>query len=37
MPSINLWIADIGEDKSWDDLVRAINKAEARAKIQENN
>ena len=34
MPSIKLWIADIGEDMPWDDLIRAANKAEARAKIQ---
>ncbi len=33
-PSIKLWIADIGEDMPWDDLIRAANKAEARAKIQ---
>ncbi len=33
-PSIKLWIADIGEDMPWDDLIRAPNKAEARAKIQ---
>ncbi len=32
-PSINLWIADISEDMPWDDLIRAANKAEARAKI----
>ncbi len=35
-PSIKLWIADIGEDMSWDDLIKAVNKAEARAKIQKN-
>ncbi len=29
-----MWIADIGEDMLWDDLIRAANKAEARAKIQ---
>ncbi len=34
MPSIKLWIANIGEDIPWDDLIRAANKAEARAKIQ---
>ncbi len=33
-PSIKLWIADIEEDMPWDDLIRAANKAEARAKIQ---
>ncbi len=33
-PSIKLWTADIGEDIPWDDLVRAANKAEARARIQ---
>ncbi len=33
-PSIKLWIADIGEDMPWGDLIRAANKAEARAKIQ---
>ncbi len=33
-PSIKLWIADIGEDMPWDDLIRAANKVEARAKIQ---
>ncbi len=33
-PSIKLWIANIGEDMPWDDLIRAANKAEARAKIQ---
>ncbi len=33
-PSIKLWIADIGEDMLWDDLIRAANKVEARAKIQ---
>ncbi len=32
-PSIKLWIADIGEDMPWDDLIRPANKAEARAKI----
>ncbi len=32
--SIKLWIADVGEDMPWDDLIRAANKAEARAKIQ---
>ncbi len=31
---IKLWIADIGEDMPWDDLIRAANKAEVRAKIQ---
>ncbi len=35
-PSIKLWIADIGEDMPWDDLIRVANKAEARAKIQES-
>ncbi len=33
-PLIKLWIADIGEDMPWDDLIRTANKAEARAKIQ---
>ncbi len=33
-PSIKLWIANIGEDMPWDDLIRAANKAEARTKIQ---
>ncbi len=33
-PSIKLWIADIGKDMPWDDLIRAANKAETRAKIQ---
>ncbi len=33
-PSIKLWIVDIGEDMPWDELIRAANKAEARAKIQ---
>ncbi len=33
-PSINLWIANIGEDMPWDDLIRAANKAEAKATIQ---
>ncbi len=33
-PSIKLWIADIGEDLPWDDLIRAANKVEVRAKIQ---
>ncbi len=33
-PSIKLWIADIRDDISWDNLIRAANKAEARAKIQ---
>ncbi len=31
---IKLWIADRGADMSWDNLIRAANKAEARAKIQ---
>ncbi len=35
-PPIKLWIADIGEDMPWDDLIRVANKAEARAKIQGN-
>ncbi len=35
-PSIKLWIADIGEDMPWNDLIRVANKAEAKAKIQEN-
>ncbi len=35
-PSIKLWIANIGEDMSWDALIRVANKAEARAKIQES-
>ncbi len=33
-PSIKLWIADIGEDIPWDDLIRAANKAKAKSKIQ---
>ncbi len=33
-PSIKLWIANIREDMPWDNLIRAANKAEARAKIQ---
>ncbi len=33
-PSIKLLFADIGEDMPWDDLIRAANKAEARARIQ---
>ncbi len=32
--SIKLWITNIGEDMAWDNLIRAANKAEARAKIQ---
>ncbi len=32
-PLIKLWIADIGEDMPWDNLIKAPNKAEARAKI----
>ncbi len=32
-PSIKVWIADIGEDMPWDNLIRAANKAEARTKI----
>ncbi len=35
-PSIKLWIANIGEDMPWDNLIRVANKAEARAKIQES-
>ncbi len=35
-PLIKLWIADIGEDIPWDDLIKAANKAEAGAKIQGN-
>ncbi len=35
-PLIKLWIADTDEDIPWDDLIRAANKAEARAKIQRN-
>ncbi len=35
-PSIKLWIADIREDMPWNDLIRAANKVEARAKIQES-
>ncbi len=31
---INLWIADIGEDVPWYNLIRAANKAEAGAKVQ---
>ncbi len=34
-PLIKLWIAKIGEDITCDDLIKAANKAEARAKIQE--
>ncbi len=30
---IKLWITDIGEDMPWDNLIRAANKTEARAKI----
>ncbi len=33
-PSIKLWITNLGEDMPWDDLIRAANKAEAKAKIQ---
>ncbi len=33
-PLIKLWIANIREDIPWDDLIRAANKAEAKAKIQ---
>ncbi len=33
-PSIKLWIAGIGEDIPWNDLIKAANKAEVRAKIQ---
>ncbi len=33
-PSIKLWIAKIGEDLPWHDLIRATNKVEARTKIQ---
>ncbi len=33
---IKLWIANIGEDISWDDLIRAANKADVKAKIQGN-
>ncbi len=29
-----LWITNIGKNMPWDDLIRAANKAEARAKIQ---
>lgn len=32
-PSIKLWIADIGDEFSWDNLVDAANKAEARTNI----
>ncbi len=35
-PSIKLWIADVGEDMPWDDLIKAANKAEARVKIQKS-
>ncbi len=35
-PLIKLWIANKREDMPWDDLIKAANKAEARAKIQEN-
>ncbi len=31
-----LWIANIGKDIPWIDLLRIANKAEARAKIQES-
>ncbi len=31
---IKLWIANLEEDMPWDNLIRAANKAEARAKIQ---
>ncbi len=31
-PLIKLWIAEIGEDMPWDDLIRVAHKAEARAK-----
>ncbi len=31
---IKLWIADLGEDMPWDDLIRVANKAEAKTKIQ---
>ncbi len=33
-PSIKLWIADIGKDMPWDDLIRAANKGETKTKIQ---
>ena len=33
---IKLWIANIGEDMPWNNLVSAANKAKAKAKIQEN-
>ncbi len=33
-PSIKLWIANIGENMPWDDLIRAANKAETRVRIQ---
>ncbi len=32
-PSIKLWIANIQEDMRWDDLIKAANKTETRAKI----
>ncbi len=35
-PLIKLWIANVGADMPWDDLIRAANKAEARARIQES-
>ncbi len=35
-PLIKLWIADIDEDIPWDNLIRAANKDEVRAKIQES-
>ncbi len=35
-PSIKLWIANIGKDMLWNDLIRVVNKAEARVKIQES-
>ncbi len=33
-PSIKLYIINVREDMPWDDLIRAPNNAEARAKIQ---
>ncbi len=35
-PLINFSIANIGEDIPWDNLIRAANKAEDKAKIQES-
>ncbi len=35
-PLIKLWIVDIKEDISWDDLIRVAKKAKAKAKIQKS-